>query len=118
VHSAGLNSVEFTIEPPRYGKLRIIMQEKTPDGFIRRTWAGGPPSGENMATVFALSAKQRDRAIPIHVDYDKIVWSGMSWALGEINSADLTPGQSLLIHFHSSEKDPVLIDGSAYVVEY
>ena len=118
VHSSGPNAAEFTINPPRHGKLRIIMQEKTPDGYVRRTWAGGPPSGENMAKVFALSADQVDRAIPIHVDYDKIVWSGMSWALGEIDSADLTPGQPLVVHFHSAEKDPVLIDGSAYLVEY
>lgn len=118
VHDAGPNSAEFTIDPPRHGVLRIIMQEKTPDGFVRRTWAGGPPSGENMAKVFALSARQNDRTVPIHLNYDKTVWSGTSWAVGEINSADLTPGQPLLLHFHSAEKDPVLLDGSAYVVQY
>ena len=119
VDGAGHNSAEFTIaDPPRHGTLRIIMQEKTPDGFIRRTWAGGPPSGENMANVFAFSAEQNGRAVPIHLDYDKIVWSGMSWALGEINSADLTPGRPLLVHFHSAEKDPILLDEVAYLVQY
>ena len=119
VHNAGASFAEFTIDtPPRHGTLRIIMQEKTPDGFIRRTWAGGPPSGENMAKVFAISARQGDRVIPIRLDYDKIVWSGMSWAVGEINSADLAAGQPLLVRFHSGEKDPVLLDGLAYLVEY
>lgn len=119
VDGAGHNSAEFTIaDPPRHGTLRIIMQEKTPDGFIRRTWAGGPPSGENMANVFAFSAEQNGRAVPIHLDYDKIVWSGMSWALGEINSADLTPGRPLLVHCHSAEKDPILLDEVAYLVQY
>jgi hypothetical protein len=98
--------------------LRLILWEMTPDGHLRRTWAGGPPPGENMAKVFALSATQSDRAIPIRLDYDKIVWSGMSWALGEIDAQDLTPGVPLVIRFHSSEKDPITLKGAAYLVEY
>lgn len=118
LHSAGPNAAEFSLDPPAHGRLRVIFQEKTPEGFIRRTWAGGPPSGENMAKVFALTATQDGRSVPVHLDYDKIVWSGMSWALGEIDSADLTPGKPLTIHFHSGEKDPVEFNASAYVVEY
>ena len=115
---AGAGSVEASVHPPTHGVLRVIVQEMTPDGHLRRTWAGGPPSGENMAKVFALSATQSGRPIPIKIDYDKIVWSGMSWALGEIDSQDLTPGVPLTIHFHSSEKDPITLKGAAYLVEY
>lgn len=71
-----------------------------------------------MARVFALSATQGGHAVPVHIDYDKIVWSGMSWAVGEINAKDLASGQPLLIRFHSAEKDPITLEGSAYVVEY
>src|SRR3984957_16428332 len=118
LHAAGTNAVDFTVDPPARGMLRVILRKKTPDGFIRRTWAGGPPSGQNMAKVFALSARQGDRTIPVRLDYDKIVWSGMSWAVGEIDSADLQPGQPLIVHFHSAEKDSVTFDGSAYLVQY
>jgi hypothetical protein len=116
--SNGAGSVETSVDPPTHGALRVIVQEMTPDGHLRRTWAGGPPSGENMAKVFALSAAQGGRPIPIKLDYDKIVWSGMSWALGEIDSRDLTPGVPLIIHFHSSEKDPITLKGTVYLVEY
>lgn len=116
--ATGRGSIEATVDPPAHGVLRVIVREKTPDGYIRRTWAGGPPSGENMGKVFALSATQNARSVPVRIAYDKIVWSGMSWAVGEIESNDLTPGQPLLIHFHSSEKDPVTLEGSAYLVEY
>jgi hypothetical protein len=115
---SGAGSVEASINPPSHGVLRIILQEMTPDGHLRRTWAGGPPSGENMAKVFALSATQGGRSIPIKLDYDKIVWSGMSWALGEIDTQDLTPGVPLTVRFHSSEKDPITLKGAAYLVEY
>jgi hypothetical protein len=116
--STGHGSVEASVDPPTHGVLRVIVQEMTPDGQLRRTWAGGPPSGQNMAKVFALSATQAGRAIPIKLDYDKIVWSGMSWALGEIDAQDLTPGIPIDVRFHSSEKDPITLKGTAYLVEY
>jgi hypothetical protein len=117
-HSTDAKSIEATVNAPSHGILRVIVREKTHDGYIRRTWAGGPPSGENMGKVFALSASQQGHAVPVHLDYDKIVWSGMSWAVGEINTKDLAPGQPLVIQFHSTEKDPITLEGSAYVVEY
>ena len=115
---AGTGTIDATVEPPSHGMLRVVIQEMTPDGQLRRTWAGGPPNGENMGKVFALSATQADRPIPITLDYDKIVWSGLSWAVGEIDARDVTPGVPLHIHFHSSEKDPITLKGTAYQVEY
>ncbi|MFZ0305622.1 MAG: hypothetical protein WAL75_23230, partial [Terracidiphilus sp.] len=94
------------------------IQEMTPDGHLRRTWAGEPPNGENMGKVFALSATQAGRPIPIDINYDKIIWSGLSWAVGEIDTRDVTPGIPLKIHFHSSEKDPITLKGTAYEIEY
>lgn len=118
LRSAGPNSVEFTVHPPNQGTIRVVLQQKTPDGFILRTWAGGPPSGENMAKVFALSATQDGQPVPIQIDYDKTVWSGLSWAVGEINSAKLKPHHPLVVRFHSGEKEPVTFDGAAYMVKY
>ncbi|HEY9713627.1 MAG TPA: hypothetical protein V6C72_09160, partial [Chroococcales cyanobacterium] len=117
-HATGPGSAEASVDPPTHGVLRVILQEMTPDGHLRRTWAGGPPNGANMAKVFALSATQDGRDIPIKLDYDKIVWSGMSWALGEIDASDLTPGVPLIIRFHASEKDPITLKSTVYLVEY
>ncbi|MGB0073100.1 MAG: hypothetical protein WCC31_20300 [Terracidiphilus sp.] len=117
-HSTGKGSIEAGIDPPSHGVLRVVVRQKTPDGIIRRTWAGGPPSGENMGKVFALSAAQGDHAVPVRIDYDKIVWSGMSWAVGEIDAKSLSPGKQLTVRFHSSEKDPVELDGAVYLVNY
>ena len=117
-HSTGPKSVEASVEPPAYGVLRVILREETPEGSIRRTWAGGPPSGENMGKVFSLSATQDGHPVPVLIDYDKIVWSGMSWAVGEIDAAKLAPGKPLTIRFQSAEKDPITLEGTAYLVEY
>lgn len=117
-HTAGKGSIETIIEPPAHGVLRVIVRQKNPEGVIRRTWAGGPPKGENMGKVFAFSATQDGRAVPVRIDYGKIVWSGMSWALGEIEATSITPGRPLIIRFHSAEKDPVELDATTYLVNY
>jgi hypothetical protein len=111
-------TIEASIPPPGKGVLRVIMRERTPDGYLRRTWAGGPPNGTNMAMVFTIEATQDGRTIPVRIDYDKIVWSGMSWAVGEIDVSDLTPSEPVTIRFHSTEKDPVKLEGTAYQVVY
>ena len=117
-HPTGTGAVETMIKPPAHGVLRVIVRERTPDGYIRRTWAGGPPAGQNMGKVFALSATQDGREVPIRIDYDKIIWSGLSWAVGEIDAARLQPGKPLTVRFHSAEKDPITLDGSVYLVQY
>ena len=115
---AGAGSIEASVVPSTHGVLRVIVQETTPGGQLRRTWAGGPPSGENMGKVFAFSASQNGRTIPVRIDYDKVIWSGLSWAAAEIDANDLTPGIPLLLRFHSAEKDPIKLKGTAYLVEY
>jgi hypothetical protein len=117
-HSTGKGSIEAAVDAPSRGILRVIIREKTPEGFVRRTWAGGPPSGENMGKVFAISAEQAGRSVPVSINYDKIVWSGMSWAVGEIDASKLDRAEPLTIRFHSSEKDPITLDGQLYLVEY
>ena len=117
-HSTGKGSIETAVDAPSRGTLRVVIREKTPEGFIRRTWAGGPPSGENMGKVFALSAEQNGNPVPVAISYDKIVWSGMSWAVGEIDASKLAPAGPLIIRFHSSEKDPITLGGQLYLVEY
>jgi len=117
-HVTAPGTIEASIQPPAKGVLRVIMRERTPDGYIRRTWAGGPPNGENMGKVFTVDATQEGRVIPVAIDYDKIVWSGLSWAVGEIKAADLAPDKPVTVRFHSGEKDPVKLDGAAYQVMY
>ena len=112
------NTIESVIHPPATGALRVIMRQRTPDGKVLRTRAGAPPNGENMAKVFSIEATQAGRTIPVAVDYDKIVWSGLSWALGEIKAPDLVPDQPVVIRFHSLEKNPVILEGKVYHVIY
>jgi hypothetical protein len=117
-HETGKGVIQTTIPAPSGGDLRLIMQQYSPDGSLRRTWAGGPPSGTNMGKVFLLEATQNGKQLPIREDYDKVIWSGLSWAAGEISAKDMQAGHPLTLTFRSTEKDPVTLKGTLYLVNY
>lgn len=117
-HETGKGKIEATIEAPAGGDLRLIMQQHAPDGSLRRTWAGGPPKGTSMGRVFLLRAEQDGHELPIRQDYDRVIWSGLSWAAGEISEKDLRPGQPLKLTFQSTEKDLITLSGQLYLVHY
>jgi len=108
-------TVEASITSPHGGVLRIVMRERTPDGYIRRTWAGGPPKGANMSDVFRIQVMQDGRSIPVRIQYDKVIWSGLSWAVGEVGG--LAAGKPITVRCSSKEKDPVKIEVNLYRVD-
>ena len=115
-HALNSHSVEASVSTPPEGALRIVMQQKTPEGDIRRTWAGGPPKGKNMRDVFKIDVLQNGRALPVRMNYDKVIWSGLSWAVAE--SSGFVPREPVVIRCTSSEKDPVRLDVKVYGVRY
>jgi hypothetical protein len=118
IEAAGKNSITVTIQPPARGDVRIVLQQKDADGNIRRSWPGAPPVGKSIGTVLVLRAEQNGKSVPIEVDYDRVVWSGLSWAVGEINHAAYAQNAPLKITCSSMEKEPMTLDANAFVVEY
>ncbi len=114
----GKGEIQATIPAPANGDLRLIMQQYSPDGTPMRTFAGGPPTGTNMDTVFLLKAEQDGKHLPVREKYDHVIWSGLSWAAGEIDEKDLKPGAPLTLTFQSVEKNPVVLKGRVYLVQY
>lgn len=113
-HAIGKGVIQTTIPAPGDGDLRLIMQQYAPDGTLRRTWAGDA----NMGQVFLLTAEQQAGQVPVRVEYNKVIWAGLSWAVGEISHRDLRPGQPLTLTFQSNEKAPVTLKGQVFLVHY
>lgn len=111
----GKGITQATIPAPAGGNLRLIMQQYLLDGGLRRTW---PPSGIKMGKIFVLKAEQGGREIPIRENYNREIWAGLSWAVGEISQKGLQPGQPLTLTFQSTEKDPVTLKARLYLVNY
>jgi len=115
----GKNTIQTEMNAPQKGDLRIIMQQRSPkDGSIMRSWKGGPPKGTNMGKVFTLSASQNGKPVPVEINYDKVIWSGLSWAVGEIRHSALKPSVSVVIECSSAEDDAVILEGKVFEVTY
>jgi hypothetical protein len=113
------NSIQATFAPPAKGDLRIIFQQRGADGRIMRSWPGGPPNGISVGKVLKISAEQEGKELPVKINYDKQVWSGLSWGAGEIKHQDLGGKQGpITVRCSSAEKEPVKLEGRIYAVVY
>jgi hypothetical protein len=112
------NMVETTIPAPVKGDLRIIFQQRDTKGTILRSWPGGPPNGKSIATVLRITAEQNGKPLPIHIQYDKLVWSGLSWGAGEVRHKDFANGGPITIRCSSEEKGSVKLEAHLYWVAY
>jgi len=111
----GANRIRAEITPPESGDTRIIMTQHH-RGMAYRSSGGAPPGGQSLGHILRIAARQGGRVVPIHVEYDKMIWSGLSWAAGEIRRADIQSGQSLVITCSSGEDRLLDLDGRIYRV--
>ncbi len=107
-------AVETEIAAPSTGDLRIIMQQRDPDGSVVRA-----TSHETMGKYFTIRASQNGAPLPVEIRYDRRIWSGLSWAVGEVRHDHIAPGKPIRIRLTSAESDPsVHLDARVYNVEY
>jgi hypothetical protein len=112
------NTIEATVMPPVSGDLRIIFQQYGKDGRAMRSWPGGPPKGTSVGKVLKIYAEQDGKALPVEINYDKQIWSGLSWGAGEIKQGNFSGRQAITIRCSSAEKAPVKLEGRLYQVVY
>jgi hypothetical protein len=112
------NSITAIVQPPARGDIRIVLQQKDADGNIRRSWPGAPPDGQSIGKILVLRAEQNGKTLPLEVDYDRVVWSGLSWAAGEIRRGSFAQKDSVTITCTSMEKEPMKLEAKLFVVEY
>jgi hypothetical protein len=115
---AGENTIQAVIQPPAKGNLRIVFQQRDEKGNIMRSWPGGPPNGKSVGTVLKIVAEQSGKPLPLDLQYDRVIWSGLSWGAGEIRHKDFASGQPITIRCSSAEKNQVRLDAQLYQVEY
>lgn len=116
--SKSQNVIEATVTAPTTGDLRIIFQQRNSNGLITRSWPGGPPKGKSVATVLKIHAEQDGQPLPVETDYDRVIWSGLSWGAGEIHHSDFSTGKPITIRCSSEEKAPMKLEARLYTVNY
>ena len=114
----GDQAIAATVAPPESGHLRVVLRQVDALGIARRTTGGSPPDGIALGKLLTLRAEQDGRQVPIDVQYDKAIWSGLSWAAGEIPAERLKPGLPVTIRCETRERADVNLSGEVYHARY
>jgi hypothetical protein len=107
-------AIEATIHPPAHGDLRIVLRRHNAHNKLNRAF-----SKENMGDFFVIEAFQDGHALPIAKNYDKIIWSGLAWGVGEIRHSDIAPGRPIELRLSTPDRDSSIhLTGQVFNVEY
>jgi hypothetical protein len=114
----GDHAIAATIELPANGSIRFGIQLKAKNGQAHRLSGGSPPKGKPLNELIQLSATQDGKPVAIRIEYGKQIWSGLSWAMGEIDIAGLRAGVPLMLRGCAECADDVTLTGNVYQVQY
>ena len=106
------------VKAPAEGSLRVIFCQADASGIARRTTGGSPPNGISLGKMLTISAQQNEAPISVNINYDKAIWSGLSWAVGEIPASRLKSDDDVVIRCATVEPLPVTLRAMLYHVEY
>jgi len=106
------------VNPVKGKDLRILFQQFGPDKFPRRSWGGAPPNGKKMDEFFKIKVTQGKKTLPLIIQYDKMIWSGLSWAAGEVKSSSFDPSLPVNIQCKTTESDNLTLKAEVYAVLY
>ena len=85
----GDHAASIQVEPRAGMNIRILFSQCGADGIPFRSWGGAPPDGTSMDKFLTITAKQGEKTLPVRIEYDKMIWCGLSWAAGEIDPIDI-----------------------------
>ena len=94
------HTASIQINPIAGMNIRILFSQCGTDGIPFRSWGGAPPDGTRMNEFLSITAKQGEKILPVRIEYDKMIWCGLSWAAGEINAADFDSKQPVQNYLH------------------
>lgn len=114
----GEKAITATVMPIEHGRLRMIFRQCDREGLAVRTTGGPPPEGVKLGSILRMQVTQEGRDIPVSINYDKAIWSGLSWAVGEVDFRDLDADRPLTIRCSTTETRAVVLHGELYAVEY
>jgi len=113
-----MNTVSCSVNPVKGNDIRILFQQFGPDKFPRRSWGGAPPNGKKMDEYLKIIVTQGKKTIPLIIQYDKMIWSGLSWAAGEVKSSSFDPSLPINIRCKTTEADKLVLKAEVYAVLY
>jgi hypothetical protein len=118
--SAGKNTIHgivgagATVQAGAGKNLRILVQQFGANGLPVRSWGGSPPDGKKMDTLIQIRARQGGADLSLFVEYDKMIWSGLSWGAAELRQGTFDVTMPVEIECYSAEKDELRLEAQIY----
>lgn len=97
--------------------LRIVCSQKGDDGKYHRV-SGGDNKGFSVGEIIKLRVTQHGKELPIEINWDKKLWSGISWATGEIEGKNIDRNKPLIITYELKDPKQIVLEGNLYKVDY
>jgi hypothetical protein len=97
------NEVTTSIAAPKSGDLRIVMRQSV-DGKPVRSSRGAPPDGTSLGNILQIQVVQENQRVPVRINYDKAIWSGLSWGVAEVEGHRLKRDAPLTVICKSMEQ--------------
>jgi hypothetical protein len=107
-----------TLNAPPDGCVRIILRQFKQSGQVHRSSGGSPPAGIGLGHLLCIEAKQGNEILPLQANYDKAIWSGLSWAVAEFSTSVLRPGVPISVRCFSKEPAAVILKAELYHAIY
>ena len=98
--------------------IRLMFQQFDEKGIPFRSTGGSPPNGISLGQILTIEATQDGKELPVTFQYDKAIWSGLSWAVAEINPKNFDVTKPIKIVFTSTEKRTLTLMGKVFLVNY
>ncbi len=92
------HTLQAKYTPTKDKNIRIILQQLDSDSIPFRSWGGAPPLGKSMDNFFKIEVKQGNKILPQQESFNKIIWCGLSWAVIEISSKEISLNEDLYIN--------------------
>ena len=71
-----------------------------------------------MNEFLKIEVTQNNKVVPLHIEYDKMLWCGLSWGAGEISYKDYDINKPLTIRCSSTENYKLKLRGEVYATMY
>ena len=71
-----------------------------------------------MDHAIKIIVRQNEKEIETRKEYDKMIWSGLSWGVVEVEPSSINNSKPLFIQCSTEEKQPLTLKADVYAVKY
>jgi hypothetical protein len=116
--TTGSKELLATLHAPEAGWVRIVLRQFDQDGRALRSTGGSPPDGVTLEKLLGIEVDQGGEPVAVQINYDKAIWSGLSWAVAEFDTRVLQRGTLVNIRCFTKEPTDVILKAEAYHTVY